>query len=274
MLDFERLLMSLPVFLTGLCFGSFLNVIVHRLPRGGSLIRPPSSCPHCASRLGIVELIPVFNYLALKGRCRNCRARISVRYPLIELSTGVLFSSIYLHRGLSLELFIFCTLFYILFGAALIDWQYHIIPNRMVAAGLVAGFIFYLPRLFSPVIPVPQFLISELSFFKAFAGMLIGGGVMLAIYLVSRGGMGAGDIKLAALIGLYVGIYGSAAIIFLGFLFGSAAGVFYMATGKKTGKDVLPFAPFLSLAAAVHLLWGEQIWGWYMNLALRFYFGL
>jgi len=254
------------IFILGLCFGSFLNVLVYRLPKKLSLTSPPSSCPRCGKKLGAMELIPVVGYLILKGHCQSCGVKIGFRYPLVELLTGILFMLTYLFYGLSLEFFIYTTLLFLLFGIAQIDLEHRIVPNILIGAGLCIGFIFYLPGLLSGFLPVPEALISERAFSEALFGMFLGGGIMLIIFLVSRGGMGAGDIKLMALIGLYVGLRGTAAVLLFGFLFGALTGLAFMATGKLTRKDALPFAPFLSMATLVQVLWGEQIWDWYTSL--------
>jgi len=261
-----EMLITALIFIIGLCFGSFLNVIVYRLPQNLSITSPCSCCPQCGKKLGVLELIPVLGYLVLRGRCRDCKAGIAIRYPLVELLTGVLFGITYIFYGLSLEFFIYATLLFLLFAIAQIDFKHRIVPNVLVGAGLITGLMFYLPHLISFFLPVPEALISERALIDALGGMILGGGIMLVIFLVSRGGMGAGDLKLMALIGLYVGLRGTAAVLLLGFLFGAVTGIVFMATGKLTRKDALPFAPFLSLGALIQVLWGDQIWDWYTSL--------
>ncbi len=266
MLNSPDIFFTLFIFIIGLCFGSFLNVLVYRLPKNLSITRPSSRCPQCGKTLGALELIPVLGYLLLKGRCRDCKAGIGIRYPLVELLTGLLFGVTYIFYGLTLEFFIYITLLFLLFAITQIDLKHRIIPNSLVGIGLVIGLVFYLPHLLSFIVTVPGALVSERPVHEALGGMLLGGGIMLVIFLVSRGGMGAGDIKLMALIGLYVGLRGTAAVLMLGFFFGAITGVAFMVTGKLTRKDALPFAPFLSLAALIQVLWGDQIWDWYSSL--------
>jgi len=254
------------IFILGLFFGSFLNVIVYRLPIGLSVVRPSSRCPHCNKKLGVIELVPVIGYLVLKGRCRDCGARIGIRYPLVEILTGLLFLLTYLYYNLTLEFFIYVTLLYLLFAIAQIDLHHRIVPNILVGVGLLIGLFFYLPHLLNIFMAIPESLISARTFSDALWGMLLGGGIILIIFLVSRGGMGAGDIKLMALIGLYVGLRGTAVVLMFGFLLGAITGIIFMLTGKLTRKDPLPFAPFLSLAALIQVFWGEQIWDWYTGL--------
>ncbi len=257
---------TIIIFLVGLSFGSFLNVIVYRLPKKSSLITPPSSCPNCNKKLGFVELIPLFGYLILRGRCKHCQVKISLRYPLIELTVGLIFVLIYYFYGSTIDTLLYITLLFLLLAVALIDFEHRIVPNGIVAAGLILGLIYYLPALANLWLDLPGFLIAERDLIDAAGGFLLGGIIMLVILLVSRGGMGAGDMKLMALIGLYVGLRGAAVVMLLGFFLGAVVGVTYMALGKLTRKDALPFAPYLSLAALIEVLWGELIWNWYINL--------
>ncbi len=252
--------------LVGLCFGSFLNVIVYRLPEKKSIVSPPSECPSCETRLGIVELIPLIGYLILLGRCRHCKTKISIRYPLVELTVGIIFAFSFYYFGLTINAFFYLILIYLLLAIALIDLKHRIVPNTLVAAGLISAVIFYIPALINLLVELPGWLLVERDLLDAGAGFLVGGLIMLIIILVSRGGMGAGDMKLMAMIGLFVGLRGTAVVMLLGFFMGALVGVAFMALGKLTRKDALPFAPYLSLAAIIQVLWGESIWDWYINL--------
>jgi len=254
------------VFVVGLCFGSFLNVIVYRLPRQISVTTPPSRCPYCSYHLRALDLLPLIGYLLIKGRCRSCGIKINLRYPLVELSTGLLFLIVFSDHSWTLEFVSYTTLLYLLLGISLIDLEYRIVPNRIIAAGLIAGFLVYFPRALDYIINPPEWLLAERPLSDAFFGLLLGGGIMLIIFLVSRGGMGAGDLKLMALIGFFVGLRGTAMVMLFGFLIGALTGIIFMISGKLTRKDALPFAPFLSLATLIEVLWGEQIWEWYTDL--------
>lgn len=253
------------IFIFGLCFGSFLNVIVYRLPKNISITNPPSRCPSCNHRLGVVELLPVVGYFITRGRCLNCNVRISPRYPVIELATGALFVAVFYKFGPTMEFLLYLVLLYLLFAITQIDLVKRIVPNKLVSAGLIAGFILYLPQIISYIAPVTPLLVAERPITDALAGFLLGGGVMLVIMIVSRGGMGAGDVKLMAMIGLFVGLRGTALVMLLGFFFGALVGVAYIVLRRLTRKDALPFAPYLSLAAVVEVLWGEQLWNLYIN---------
>ncbi len=255
-------------FLTGLCFGSFLNVLVYRLPLKKSIVAPPSSCPSCTARLGLVDLIPLFGFMLLRGRCRYCGAKISALYPLVELTVGLLFLFVFLKYGLTMTAFYHLTLLYLLIGITLIDFEHRIVPNTLVAAGLILAALMQLPNLFSYWFELPHGLLAGTSLIDAILGFLVGGALLLIVFLVSRGGMGAGDVKLIAMIGLFVGLRGTALVLLLAFLFGALVGVTFMLLGRLTRKDALPFAPYLSLAAFIEVFWGELIWNWYMNLLL------
>lgn len=265
-MDLYSVFIAIIIFMIGLSFGSFLNVIVYRLPQKKSLVSPPSSCPSCAEKLGFVELIPVLGYIILRGRCKHCASSISIRYPLVELAVGLLFLLVYNYFGLTVEAFFYLALLFMLLAIALIDFEHRIVPNTIVAIGLGIGFLFYIPVIADIWLELPGWLVLKRELVDAAGGFLLGGGVMLIILLVSRGGMGAGDMKLMALIGLFVGLRGAAVVMLLGFFLGAIVGVTFMALGKLTRKDALPFAPYLSLAALIQVLWGEQIWNWYINL--------
>ncbi|MDW7740190.1 MAG: prepilin peptidase [Bacillota bacterium] len=254
------------IFIVGLCFGSFLNVVVYRLPLKKSLVTPPSSCPGCSTQLGFVELIPLIGYLILKGKCRNCGMRISPRYPLVEFLTGILFFAIFYKFGFNMSALFYLVLLYILFGVTLIDLDHRIVPNTLVAAGLIAAAAMFIPAFLNIWLNVPEYIMPDRPLSDAFFGLLVGGVIMLLIILVSRGGMGAGDMKLMLMIGCYVGLRGTAVVLMLGFVFGALVGVAFMIMKKLTRKDALPFAPYLSLASLINVFWGEQIWSWYINL--------
>jgi leader peptidase (prepilin peptidase) / N-methyltransferase len=261
-----QIIYMLFVFAFGLSFGSFLNVVIYRLPRKLSLSHPPSRCPSCEVRLGVIELIPLIGYLILRGRCRHCNAVISMRYPVVELLTGLLFLLLFNLFGLNLNFLFYLVLLYLLLAIALIDLEHRIVPNTLVAAGLIAASLLFLPQLFALWLPVNSEFIVDRAFLDGLAGLSLGGGVMLIIFLVSRGGMGAGDLKLMAMIGLYVGLRGAVLVMLLGFFLGALVGVAGMIFGKLTRKDALPFAPYLVMATLLEVLWGETIWNWYMNL--------
>ncbi|NLI69274.1 MAG: prepilin peptidase [Firmicutes bacterium] len=240
-------------FIVGLAVGSFANVVIYRFPRGISLVKTRSCCPSCKNRLVARELIPLLGYLLCRGRCRHCRARISPRYFLIELATGLLFVAVVHRTGANPEalglLFLLCLLLIISF----IDIDFQRIPNVLLGIGLAAGIIFKLLDPAGRTLP---------SWIEAGWGMLLGGGIMLLIYIGARGAIGAGDLKLMIMIGFFVGKIGVLAAMMMGFILGGAYGLVMIALRRLDRKDMIPFGPFLSLGAAIQVFFGEQILQW------------
>ncbi len=238
------------VFTVGLLFGSFTNVIIARMPVGESIIFPPSHCPSCHKRLSAVDLVPVLSWLFLRGHCRYCQERISIRYPLVEILCALLFIGVYLRWGLSvttLSGFIFSV---ILLAAAFIDIDHWIIPDRLTYPGIVIGLMLSF---------------WTLGFLPALYGTLAFGGLMLVIALVSNGGMGGGDIKMAAAIGAFTGIKGAAVTLLLASLLGAIFGLGVMLINKTGRKTPIKFGPFLALSAYIAYLFADAIFLWYLG---------
>lgn len=237
------------VFTVGLLFGSFTNVIIARMPVGESIIFPPSHCPSCHKRLSAVDLVPVLSWLFLRGRCRYCQERISIRYPLVEILCALLFFGVYLRWGFSMTTlsgFIFSV---ILLAAAFIDIDHWIIPDRLTYPGIVIGLMLSF---------------WTLGFLPALWGVLAFGGLMLAIAVIS-GGMGGGDVKLAAAIGAFTGITGSAVTLLMASLLGAIFGLGVMAVNKTGRKTPIKFGPFLALSAYIAYLFADNIVFWYLG---------
>lgn len=242
------------LFLLGMVIGSFLNVCIYRLPRGESVIFPPSRCPSCEHRLGPLDLVPVLSYLSLRGRCRYCGQKISPQYPLVELGMGGLFALLYRVYGPSPELVSRLVLASGLLVAAMIDLRHYRIPNQLVAFLAVAG-------------PLLNLWTHELSWWQVLAGAAVGAGILGALAILSRGGMGEGDVKLAAATGLYLGPVGQALAIFLAAAVGAVVGGILILSGRKRGRDPIPFAPFLGLGSVIAHVWGEALWRLYLSWA-------
>lgn len=239
----------------GLVIGSFLNVVICRVPRGESIAYPPSHCPNCGHRLTAVELIPVFSYLIQGGRCRNCNAPISWQYPVVEILTAVLLILVYQTFGYTGTALYYAALACILIVAAFTDLNHQIIPDKVILAGLVIGAALELA--FRPRPPADNLY-----------GLLLAGGLLLAASAVTLGGMGGGDVKLAALLGFYLGWRGALLALFLGFVAGAAAGLCLILLKIRGRKDFIPFGPFLALGGMVATLWGPRIIEWYIAYAL------
>jgi leader peptidase (prepilin peptidase)/N-methyltransferase len=243
--------------LLGMIVASFLNVCIDRLPGGQSLLFPASRCPSCHHRLAIRDMVPVFSYLQLRGRCRYCRAPIPRRVLWVEVGTGVLFACLFWIYGLSIELAVAAFFSSILIVLMVIDLEHGLILNKVVYPAMAVALLTSAFLSQSEVVPNIKY-------------SAIGGGIGLALFLlivlISRGGMGWGDVKMAALIGLVTGFPLVFVALFLAVILGGmAAGILLLLKIKKR-KEGIPFAPFLSVAAIVTLLWGGSILSWYLEM--------
>ncbi|WP_321491537.1 prepilin peptidase [uncultured Desulfobacter sp.] len=247
-------------FIFGACIGSFLNVVIHRMPVGQSIVSPPSHCPACNNPIPFYFNIPIMSFLILKGKCGFCKAPISLRYPLVELITGLLALGIFFQLGLTPA-----ALFYFIFGSVLIvisfiDLDHQIIPDKLSLPGII---IFSSSCLFVP----------QMDFVSVVWGILAGGGILYLVafvyyYLRKHQGMGGGDIKLLAMIGAAIGVKGVFFTLFTGSVFGTIGGVTVLAISEKSEKKQvkIPFGPFLSLGALTYIFWGEGLIRWYIDL--------
>ncbi len=238
-------------FILGLFIGSFLNVLIYRIPRGESVVWPGSHCAQCGHGLKPLDLVPVVSYLLLRGRCRYCGTKISLRYPLVELLTAFSFLLVYLQYGYSVQTAAGCVLVAMLVVVTFTDIDEGIIPDVITYPGMLIGLAF--------------------SFFtigikSALFGMLGFGLVFFLIALLSRGGMGGGDVKLVAVIGAFVGPLHSVLVFILSSLAGGlwAIGLLlFRGAGRKTE---VRFGPFLALAALLVFLYGQQLLDFYLGL--------
>ena len=249
-----RAIVALPF---GLGMGSFMTVAVSRLPKGESVVRPRSRCPACGTEIGARDNVPVLSWLLLRGRCRRCGERISVEYPLLELATAGLVVLAAIRYPSPWQAVLVAGLLALMPGIALIDLRHRIIPNRLTYPSLV---------LFSMVVVLARLIGEAADPVRAGIGLLLYGGILFIVAVVSRG-MGMGDVKLAALIGLvlgslglrFVGVAAGAAIAF-----GGLGGLVALGMGKGR-KSAIPFGPYLAAGAVVAGLWGEQIASWYIG---------
>lgn len=236
----------------GLLIGSFINVVVYRLPIGKSVVYPGSECLKCNNKLSWQDLIPVISYLILKGKCRFCGVKISVRYPLVELLTGFLFTVVVLCKGEFAVPFLLLTS--LLIVITLIDLDTYYIPDVLLVCGVFSWVV---------MVGVYNFISIQHAFYGALAGFM----VMLIIYLLSRGGMGFGDVKFAAMVGLYLGVELTLLALMLAFIMGSVIGGGLLISGLKTRKDALPFGPFIAFGCFVSFLFGSGIVDWYLRIS-------
>ncbi len=251
-------LIEMFIFLMGLCIGSFLNVCIYRLPESKSIVHPRSMCPNCDTRIPFYDNIPLFSYLWLKGKCRRCKVKISMRYPMVELLGGLVALGTYLRFGLTIE-----TLIYYVFIAALlvvtfIDLDHRIIPDAITLPGI-------------PICFAASFALPAITYKDALLGILIGGGSLFLVawvytILTKKEGMGGGDIKLLAMMGAIVGWQGVLFTIFVASLVGTLAGFAVMLQSRKGMKLAVPFGPFLSIGSITYIFFGTELVTWYLNL--------
>jgi leader peptidase (prepilin peptidase)/N-methyltransferase len=241
--------MTCFVFILGAAIGSFLNVCIFRMPAETSIIKPGSRCPHCLKPLHFYDNIPLISFIILRGKCRDCGGKISWRYPLVELLTAVLAVILFLKFGLTLNFFVFFIFVSVLIVITFIDLDHQIIPDVLTLPGIP---LFFLAAVFLVRIPWREALL----------GLLIGGGVLLAIALVyeliaKREGMGGGDIKLLAMIGGFLGWKSLLFILLFSSLFGAIVGFTLIIIKKQDMKYAVPFGPFLAAAVVAYIFWGE-----------------
>jgi len=243
----------------GLAFGSFLTVVVHRVPAGESMVRPRSRCPSCGTQIRSADNIPVVSWILLRGRCRSCGARISVIYPLTELATGALF----LAAALAFEdlwvAVMMAPFLGLLLALSVIDIRHKIVPNRLVYPSFL---------LFAGYLVVAALAGGGVDLLRALIGCLAYGGGLLLVALISPKGMGMGDVKLAASIGLVIGSLGLRYVgvaAAAGVALGGVGAIVALALGANRKTDI-PFGPYLAAGAAVGAFFGAQIADWYVNL--------
>lgn len=239
-------------FLFGLVVGSFLNVVIYRLPRNESLVRPGSHCPKCGKPVRWYDNVPVLGWLLLRGRCRDCREPISIRYPLVEVATGLGFLLAFWRVGVDWPLLIAWAFIAVMICVALIDYDHMIIPDKIVLPAALIG-------LAASIAVDPQ------DWWKYLAGGLGAAAFMFVLVMVWPGGMGPGDVKMALLMGAVLGAAVMVAL-FLAFFLGAVAGVFLIATRRRTRKDAIPFGPYLALGGIVAILAGQGVLQSYVGL--------
>lgn len=243
--------------LFGLCIGSFLNVCIYRLPMAHSIVFPGSACTVCQKPIRFYDNLPVISYVVLRGRCRHCKAFISLRYPLVELLSGGFAVALYLRFGLSPAAGVYFLLIAALIIITFIDIDYQIIPDVISLPGIPIGFLLAL------LLPVPTVKDSLL-------GLLLGGGSLWLVatgysLLTGRQGMGGGDIKLLAMLGTLIGWQGVLFTIFAGSATGTLAGLAVMLYQRNNMKLAIPFGPFLAIGAILYIFWGPEIIRWYLG---------
>lgn len=250
-----EILYGILFFIYGIVFGSFFNVVGLRVPKKESIVSPPSHCTTCDRKLGVIDLVPVFSYIFLKGKCRGCGSKISIIYPFMEFATGGLFVLSYVLLGFDPELIVAILFLSLLVIITVSDIAYMLIPDKVL-----------LP--FAAVLFIVRMLIPLTPWWDSLLGAVIGFGVLYVIAVVSKGGMGGGDIKLFFVIGLVLGTVNTLLTLFLAAFIGSIMGLIILKKTGKGRKTPIPFGPSISIAAVVSYFWGADFVEWYMTMFL------
>lgn len=253
----------LAVFVLGAIVGSFLNVCILRLPLKESILFPGSHCFSCRRQIAWYDNVPIVSWLILKGQCRNCKAGISIQYPLVEIATAGIFVLFYKLFGLSAEGAVYLSLTLVLLVISWIDWRHQIIPDLLTLPGMAAGPVV---SLLFPVIHGTDLRWAALL--ESLGGMLAGGGILYVIgtaaeRILKKEAMGGGDVKLLAMIGAFTGWKGVVWTLFVSSFAGSIVGLGLKFTG---GDERVPYGPFLAIGVFFYFLFGLQFFNWYGNV--------
>jgi leader peptidase (prepilin peptidase) / N-methyltransferase len=262
-------LFPLFAFALGAIVGSFLNVVIHRVPREESIVFPGSHCPHCNAAIRPYDNIPILSYVFLLGRCRSCRAPISVRYPLIELANALFYLALFQRTGMTLGFLPLAAIVSMTIALIYVDLEIQILPDVIDIPGIVIGLgmgAAHLGALY------PELVLSR-TLLESVTGAMVGGGAILVIrltYKLLRGieGMGQGDIKMMAMLGAVLGWEPLFPLLLLASFSGAIIGLLVAAKSGKGLQIALPFGVFLGLAFLGVLFFGREMWGWYVALLL------
>ena len=251
-------LIEIFVFIFGLCIGSFLNVCIYRLPASQSIAHPRSKCQKCDTSIAFYDNIPVLSFVWLKGRCRHCGEKIGLRYPTVEILTGLLALATFLKFGLKVEALIYFTFIASLLVVTFIDLDHRIIPDMITLPGI-------------PICFAASFALPAINYKAALLGILVGGGSLFLVawvysLITKKDGMGGGDIKLLAMMGALLGWQGVVFTIFVSSLVGTLSGLAVMLHSRKGMKLAVPFGPFLAFGGITFIFFGTPIIQWYFNL--------
>jgi leader peptidase (prepilin peptidase)/N-methyltransferase len=272
-------MISVVVFVFGLVVGSFLNVCIVRLPRGGSIVTPSSHCPYCRSGIRFYDNIPLISFLLLRGKCRNCGEPISWQYPLVELMNALFYVWIVNEFWIGGEAVLMMALCSSLIVITFIDLEHLIIPDSITLPGMLVGLSLAPFFMSSLADPLPFHLDSLFphagpyltGFLNSLIGLILGGGPLLAIgwmweKLRHVEAMGGGDIKLMGMVGSFLGWKGALLTIMLGAISGSVVGIFLIVLKKHKMEKLIPFGPFLAIGAVASAFFGPAIVSWYLGL--------
>ncbi len=243
------------IIIIGLVIGSFLNVCIYRIPLEKSISYPPSHCGSCNHRLKPMDLIPVISYLFLKGRCKYCKEKISITYPLIEILNAVLYLIIFYNYGLTFDFVKYSLLSSLLIVIGIIDYKTQDIYTVTIIFGVISSIIFMAIDFFVNKNAISTYVLGGLIGFLA-----------LAIIVIITKGMGIGDAEITLVCGLFLGIKGVIVTLFLGIIIGGIVAIIILALKLKDAKDAMAFGPCLSVAAIMYILWGDTIINVYLKM--------
>lgn len=258
----SQVFMWTMVIFLGLCFGSFANVLIWRLPRNQSVVRPPSRCPGCGNTLKWYHNIPVISWLALRGKCGYCKTKISWIYPTVELITAVLFAAFYARYGISWTTLGFWYMSLTLVAVFFIDLEHQIIPNKLTYPGVVVGF-------------ATSIVSSHLPWHQSLLGAVVGAGIFVGVAVLGKAmfkkdSMGGGDVKLAAMLGAFLGVGRILLVFVMSAAIGLVISLVAMAVSERIRRErIIPFGPFIALATLVVAFYGEQIIDFYVRHFLK-----
>lgn len=240
-------------FIVGLIIGSFLNVLIFRIDNLNSVWRGRSQCMKCKHQLAWYDLIPLFSFISLKGKCRYCKEKLSIQYPLVEFVTALIFLFLFLFYGLAWSFIFYALIFSILIVVVVVDIKTQTVPENFVWAALILSLLF-------------GWYFGGFSFLNLILGGLVSGGLLALMVLISHEKwMGSGDIKIGLILGFLCGYPVAIFGMFFSFLIGAIVGLIYIKISRKTLKDALPFAPFLVFATLIALVYGNLAISWYLG---------
>jgi len=245
------------ILILGLIIGSFSNVCIYRIPKNESIVFPASHCPNCHTPIKAIDNVPILSFLLLKGKCRKCGEKISIRYPVVEFLTGAIYLLIFLIYGRSYQTLIYALLSSALIIISFIDLDVQIIPDEISLPGIVIGLAL-------------SFIVPYISYLNSLLGIIAGGGIIFLIALAGlaifkKEAMGGGDVKLSAMIGAFIGWKYIIVSLFIGFFIGAIAGILLILLKIRNRDDLVPFGPFIVLGSFITLLWGKNILSWYLG---------
>ncbi|MEG0372143.1 MAG: prepilin peptidase [Clostridium sp.] len=250
-----EIIIGVFIFLLGAIIGSFLNVCIFRIPKEESIVFPPSHCGNCNTKLKGKDLVPVLSYILLKGRCRYCKDKVSIQYPIIEGFTGILFMILYLKYGLTLSLLSFISLTAILIVIGIIDYKTQYVYTSNIITGIIFGIIFV----------ALSFILGErVDLINVALGAFIPA-LILAVIVWTTNAMGWGDVEIIFMTGIFLGLKLNLLNLFISIVLGGSYAIYLMLCRKKSGKEEMAFGPYIAVATYITILFGEQILNWYMG---------